>query len=102
MADEKEVKAKPAKAAKAPKKSEAAERPTGKVAALPEGYAPRLRKHYDEVVRPKLIELFGYKNVMAAGASCSIRRTRAGAWRAATPDRSSPTAHRPQIGRAHV
>ena len=65
MADEKEVKAaKPAKQAKAPKKSEAAERPTGKVAKLPEGYVPRLRKHYDEVVRAKLIEQFGYKNVM--------------------------------------
>ena len=28
------------------------------------GYTPRLRKHYDEVVRPKLIEEFGYKNLM--------------------------------------
>ncbi len=28
------------------------------------GYVPRLRKHYDEVVRPALIEEFGYKNVM--------------------------------------
>ena len=64
MADEKEVKAKPAKQAKAPKKSEAAERPTGKVARPPEGSVPRLRQHYDEVVRPKLIEQFGYKNVM--------------------------------------
>jgi large subunit ribosomal protein L5 len=64
MADEKEVKAKPAKAAKAPKKAEAAEKPTGKVAALPDGYVPRLRKHYDEVVRAKLVEQFGYKNVM--------------------------------------
>ena len=27
-------------------------------------YAPRLRKHYDEVVRPKLQEEFGYKNPM--------------------------------------
>ncbi len=25
-------------------------------------YTPRLRTHYDEVVRPKLIEQFGYKN----------------------------------------
>ena len=25
---------------------------------------PRLRKHYDEVVKPELIEQFGYKNVM--------------------------------------
>ena len=64
MADEKEVKAKPAKQAKAPKKAEAAEKPAGKVARLPEGYVPRLRQHYDDVVRPKLIEQFGYKNVM--------------------------------------
>lgn len=28
------------------------------------GYMPRLRTHYDEVVRPKLIEEFGYKNPM--------------------------------------
>src|SRR5215212_2800859 len=28
------------------------------------GYTPRLKKHYDEVVRPKLIEEFGYKNPM--------------------------------------
>jgi len=27
-------------------------------------YIPRLRKHYDEVVRQKLIEEFGYKNPM--------------------------------------
>src|SRR5687767_9986919 len=29
-----------------------------------EGYTPRMRKHYEEVVRPKLIEEFGYKNLM--------------------------------------
>lgn len=29
-----------------------------------DGYTPRLRQHYDEVVRPKLIEEFGYKNPM--------------------------------------
>ena len=29
-----------------------------------DGYTPRLRKHYDEVVRPKLIEEFGYTNPM--------------------------------------
>ena len=28
------------------------------------GYVPRLRKHYDEVVRAKLVEEFGYKNPM--------------------------------------
>ena len=27
-------------------------------------YTPRMRKHYDEVVRQKLIEEFGYKNPM--------------------------------------
>jgi large subunit ribosomal protein L5 len=32
--------------------------------ALPADYVPRLKKHYQDVVRPKLIEQFGYKNVM--------------------------------------
>ena len=27
-------------------------------------YTPRLRKHYDEVVRPAMIEQFGYKNAL--------------------------------------
>jgi large subunit ribosomal protein L5 len=31
-------------------------------------YIPRLRTHYDEVVRPKLIEEFGYKNPMQVPA----------------------------------
>jgi large subunit ribosomal protein L5 len=30
--------------------------------AVPKDYSPRLRKHYDEVVRKKMIEEFGYKN----------------------------------------
>src|SRR3954464_4045691 len=29
-----------------------------------DGYTPRLKKHYDEVVRPKLVQEFGYKNPM--------------------------------------
>ncbi|MGD0632891.1 MAG: 50S ribosomal protein L5 [Beijerinckiaceae bacterium] len=29
---------------------------------VPKDYLPRLRKHYDEVVRQKMIEEFGYKN----------------------------------------
>ncbi len=33
-------------------------------AGLEAGYAPRLRKHYDEVVRPRLIEEFNYKNAL--------------------------------------
>lgn len=37
---------------------------TGQRPRLPEGYSPRLRAYYDEVVRPKLIEEFGYKNPM--------------------------------------
>ena len=32
--------------------------------AMPKDYIPRLRKHYDEVVKQALIEKFGYKNVM--------------------------------------
>ncbi|GLK69429.1 50S ribosomal protein L5 [Hansschlegelia plantiphila] len=33
---------------------------------MPEAvYTPRLKRHYDEVVRPQLIEEFGYKNPMA-------------------------------------
>src|ERR1044072_1083168 len=28
------------------------------------GYTPRLKQHYEEVVRPKLVEEFGYKNPM--------------------------------------
>ena len=61
MAEAKTGKA--AKADKAPK----AEKVKANVAAgaankIPEGYVARLRKHYDEVVRPQLIEEFGYKN----------------------------------------
>jgi large subunit ribosomal protein L5 len=52
-----EVAAKAAKAPKAEKKAAVA--PASK---MPDGYVPRLRKHYDEVVRQKLVEEFGYKN----------------------------------------
>jgi large subunit ribosomal protein L5 len=31
---------------------------------MAETYTPRLKKHYDEVVRPELVKRFGYKNVM--------------------------------------
>jgi large subunit ribosomal protein L5 len=34
----------------------------GAVAAAPEGYVARLKQHYEDVVRPQLIEEFGYKN----------------------------------------
>jgi large subunit ribosomal protein L5 len=49
--------AKVAKAGKADGKKTARPR-------MPEGYQPRLRKYYSEVVAPKLIEEFGYKNKM--------------------------------------
>lgn len=32
--------------------------------SAPADYVPRLRKHYDEVVRPALIKQFGYENAM--------------------------------------
>lgn len=67
MAEE-DKKAKPAAAAKAKSSKKAAQEDTGPVAdanaGLPEGYVARLQKHYDEVVRPAMIEKFGYKNVM--------------------------------------
>jgi large subunit ribosomal protein L5 len=62
---EDDKKAKPVKA-KSAKRVEQAD--TGPVAdanaGLPEGYVARLQKHYDEVVRPAMVEKFGYKNVM--------------------------------------
>jgi large subunit ribosomal protein L5 len=33
-------------------------------AGLPKGYVARMQQHYNDVVRPKMIEQFGYKNVM--------------------------------------
>src|SRR5215207_5411707 len=60
--------------AKAPAAAKKAAKPRGGAgpradapAAAPlnvDGYTPRLKKHYDEVVRPKLIEEFGYANPM--------------------------------------
>ena len=35
---------------------------TAESLAIPAGYTPRMKKHYDEVVRQKMIEQFGYKN----------------------------------------
>jgi large subunit ribosomal protein L5 len=71
MAEDKQAKAakpdkaaKPEKAAKAKKNATSAEAVAGKAVAAPKDYVPRLRKEYDEVIRPKLKEQFGYKNVM--------------------------------------
>jgi len=35
---------------------------TAEALAPPKDYLPRLRKHYEEVVRPQLVAQFGYKN----------------------------------------
>jgi large subunit ribosomal protein L5 len=32
--------------------------------AMKKGYVPRLKKHYDEVVRPQMMKEFGYKNAL--------------------------------------
>ncbi|HEV2572514.1 50S ribosomal protein L5 [Methylocella sp. CPCC 101449] len=37
---------------------------TAESLAVPKGYTPRMRKHYDEVVRQQMIEQFGYKNAL--------------------------------------
>jgi len=55
-----EAKSKPAKA----DKSAAAPKAAPGATSAPADYVPRLRKHYDEVVRPQLIKEFGYANAM--------------------------------------
>ena len=57
-----EGKAEP-KTAKAEKAAPVAKAAPGSESA-PADYVPRLRKHYDEVVRPALIKQFGYDNAM--------------------------------------
>ncbi|MBI1867323.1 MAG: 50S ribosomal protein L5 [Methylocystis sp.] len=72
-ADAKKAKPKaagPGAKAKAPAHAEGAgaERAAAK-AALPTGpYTPRLKKHYDEVVRSELTKQFGYKNALEVPA----------------------------------
>ncbi|WP_421695128.1 50S ribosomal protein L5 [Aestuariivirga sp.] len=58
-----EAKGAVAKAKKAEKSAPAAKAAPGTL-ATPADYVPRLRKHYDEVVRPALIKQFGYENAM--------------------------------------
>lgn len=69
MAEDKSKKpaaaAKPAQQPKKPKAEAKAEAKAPVVQeALPADYVPRLRKHYDEVVKTALIKQFSYKNVM--------------------------------------
>jgi large subunit ribosomal protein L5 len=67
MAEE-EKKAKAPAAPKAPKvkkgESDANATVADANAGMPKGYVARLQKEYLDVVRPKMIEQFGYKNVM--------------------------------------
>ncbi len=75
MAEDKKAKAAAApkadKAAAAPKtEKKVSKKGTEKTgvenanAGLPENYVPRLRKHYEDVVKPAMIKQFGYKNFM--------------------------------------
>jgi large subunit ribosomal protein L5 len=48
-----------------------AEKPA-KAPAMPADYKPRLRGHYDKVVRPQLTEQFGYKNPMQVPAITKV------------------------------
>ena len=50
--------------AKKSEQSQAGEKKSAAPARSLDGYSPRLKKHYDEVVRQKLMEEFGYKNSM--------------------------------------
>ena len=49
---------------KATKAAPSADLATAAQLVMPAGYTPRMRKHYEEVVRPAMIEQFGYKNPM--------------------------------------
>ncbi|WP_041777974.1 50S ribosomal protein L5 [Beijerinckia indica] len=79
MADNKKGGKAPAKGGKAktPAKTPATKKPAGSISsrdvtpiatagaealAAPKDYTPRLKKFYEETVKPKLIEEFGYKN----------------------------------------
>jgi large subunit ribosomal protein L5 len=62
-------KAAKSKAAPKAKAADDAVAETAPKAAAPEGrYVPRLKKHYDEVVRAELIKQFGYKNIFEVPA----------------------------------
>jgi large subunit ribosomal protein L5 len=50
--------------AKNPEKKSEGGAPKGKAAGKPAGYTPRLRKHYDDVVKASLMSQFNYGNPM--------------------------------------
>jgi large subunit ribosomal protein L5 len=60
----------PKKGAEKPARAKGAESvaAAGAVSRVPEGYTARMKKHYEEVVRPKMIEEFGYKNPLEVPA----------------------------------
>ncbi len=58
----KKVEAKKSEGKKADARKEAKSAAPAEV--MPKDYVPRLRKEYDEVIRPKLVKQFGYTNVM--------------------------------------
>ena len=57
-----EAKAEPTKATKSDGKATAAKTEARSAAARDPGYVPRLKKRYDEVIRPELQKEFGYTN----------------------------------------
>ena len=64
-AEPKEAKeAKKAAAKEKPAKAEADASAKGEKATLGDKYVPRMKKHYDEVVREQLTKQFGYKNAL--------------------------------------
>jgi large subunit ribosomal protein L5 len=69
MAEDKKAKTAAAKPA-APKAEKASKKSADKTgvadanAGMPENYVPRMRSHYEDVVKPALIKQFGYTNVM--------------------------------------
>ena len=52
-------------AGKAPRNKAASEVDMSASPAVPQGYVPRLKAMYDETIRGKMIEEFGYKNALA-------------------------------------
>jgi large subunit ribosomal protein L5 len=59
-----EAKAKPEGKSKKASKDSAAQVAAPGSEAAPAGYVPRLRTHYEEVVRPQMQKQFGYENAM--------------------------------------
>ena len=68
---ETQTQAKPGKGAgKAQRPKPSAEVDMSASPAVPQGYVPRLKAIYDETIRGKMIEEFGYKNALGSRRSC--------------------------------